>query len=99
MEKVYELTVLFHPDLEIDLEKPLKKLEGIITDNGGKKQDFAVYVMSEVSIAPVNASKVQNLLNITDEVIRYLMVEKDLKAPAEGSKEESQSDSEDSSKN
>ena len=55
--------------------------------------------MSEVSIAPVNASKVQNLLNITDEVIRYLMVEKDLKAPADGSKEESQSDSEDSSKN
>jgi small subunit ribosomal protein S6 len=98
LEKVYELTVLFHPDLEIDLEKPLKKLEGIITDNGGKivsqdnwgkrklaypikKQDFAVYVLSEVSIAPANAGKVQNLLNITDEVIRYLMVEKDLKAP------------------
>ena len=36
LEKVYELTVLFHPDLEIDLEKPLKKLEGIITENGGK---------------------------------------------------------------
>ena len=110
MEKVYELTVLFHPDLEIDLEKPLKKLEGIITDNGGKivkqenwgkrklsyiikKQEFAVYVLSEVSIAPADANKVQNLLNITDEVIRYLMVEKDLKAPVEGSKEETQSDS------
>jgi small subunit ribosomal protein S6 len=96
--KVYELTVLLHPDLEIDLEKPLKKLEGIITDNGGKivtqenqgkkrlayqikKQDFAVYVFSEVSIAPANANKVQSLLNITDEVLRYLMVEKDLKAP------------------
>lgn len=108
MEKVYELTVLFHPDLEIDLEKPLKKLEGIITDNGGKivkqdnwgkrklaysikKQDFAVYVLSEVTIAPENASKVQSLLNITDEVIRYLMVEKDLKAPeanADGTKSE-----------
>lgn len=104
MEKVYELTVLFHPDLEIDLEKPLKKLEGIITDNGGKivkqeswgkrklaytikKQDFAVYVLSEVSIAPANASKVQSLLNITDEVIRYLMVEKDLKAPEASEKE------------
>lgn len=115
MEKVYELTVLFHPDLEIDLEKPLKKLEGIITDNGGKivkqdnwgkrklaysikKQDFAVYVLSEVLIAPANVGKIQNLLNITDEVIRYLMVEKDLKMPEarEASKEsESESSEED----
>lgn len=101
MEKLYELTVLLHPDLEIDLEKPLKKLEGIIKDNGGKitkqdnwgkkklaypikKQEFAVYVYSEVTIAPENANKVQNLLNITDEVLRYLMVEKDLKAPEAG---------------
>lgn len=109
MEKVYELTVLFHPDLEIDLEKPLKKLEGIITDNGGKiikqdnwgkrklayqikKQDFAVYVFSEVSIVPENANKVQGLLNITDEVIRYLMVEKDLKAPVSEEKTSETSD-------
>lgn len=100
MEKLYELTVLLHPDLEIDLEKPLKKLAGIITDNGGtivsqdnwgkrklaysiKKNDFAVYVLTEVSIAPANASKVQALLNITDECLRYLMVEKDLKAPSD----------------
>lgn len=98
LEKVYELTVLFHPDLEIDLEKPLKKVEKIIADNGGKiastdnwgkkklaypiqRQDFAVYVLLEVEIAPTNANKVQGLLNITDEVVRYLMVEKDLKAP------------------
>ncbi len=96
--KQYELTVLLHPDLEMDLEKPLKKLEGIITENGGKivkqdnqgkkrlayqikKQDFAVYIYSEVEVAPVNANKIQSLLNITDEVMRYLMVEKDLKAP------------------
>ena len=114
LEKVYELTVLFHPDLEIVLEKPLKKLEGIITENGGKivkqenwgkrklaysikKQDFAVYVLSEVEIAPANASKVQNLLNITDEVIRYLMVEKDLKAPEADGKEDARSDSEEAS--
>jgi len=32
----YELVVLFHPDLEIDLEKPQKKLEKIIQDLGGK---------------------------------------------------------------
>jgi small subunit ribosomal protein S6 len=98
VEKVYELTVLYHPDLEMDLDKPLKKVEKVITDNGGKitkqdnwgkrklaypikKQNFAVYVFNEVTVAPANANKIQSILNITDEVIRYLMVEKDLKAP------------------
>jgi small subunit ribosomal protein S6 len=101
MEKVYELTVLYHPDLEIDLDKPLKKVEKVIIDNGGKiskqdnwgkrklaypikKQNFAVYVFNEVTVAPANANKIQSILNITDEVIRYLMVEKDLKAPEAG---------------
>jgi small subunit ribosomal protein S6 len=32
----YELAVLYHPDLEIDLEKASSKVEKIITDNGGK---------------------------------------------------------------
>lgn len=32
----YELVALLHPDLEIDLEKPIKKIEQIITDTGGK---------------------------------------------------------------
>ena len=32
----YELMVLFHPDLEIDLEKALKKVEGLIKDADGK---------------------------------------------------------------
>lgn len=113
LDKVYELTVLFHPDLEIDLDTPVKKVEGIITDNGGKvvkqdswgkrklayvikKQEFAVYVMFEVSMPPTGASKVQSLLNITDEVLRYLMVEKDLKAPEAG--EKSKADSEDNAK-
>lgn len=105
MEKIYELTVLFHPDLEIDLDKALKKFEGIITENKGeivkqdnwgkrrlaypiKKQDFAVYVYNEVKVLPENANKIQQLLNITDEVIRYLMVEKDLKAPEAGSSDD-----------
>jgi small subunit ribosomal protein S6 len=96
MEKLYELTVLLHPDLEIDLAKPLAKVEKIISDNSGViakkdewgkkrlayqivKQDFAVYVYYEVTVAPQSANKIQNLLNITDEVVRYLMVEKDIK--------------------
>ncbi len=94
---------MLHPDLEIDLEKALKKLEGIIADNDGtiasqenqgkkklayqiKKQDFAVYIFNEVEIAPKSANKVQSLLNITDEVVRYLMVEKDLKPPVNETK-------------
>ena len=34
--KVYELTVLIHPDLEMNLEPALKKLEKTISDSGGK---------------------------------------------------------------
>lgn len=98
MEKLYELTVLLHPDLEIDLDKALKKVEGIITENGGKvakkdvlgkqklaylikHQDFAVYVYYEVNLPLDSSSKLQSVLNITSEVIRYLLVTKDLKAP------------------
>lgn len=39
--KPYELTVLIHPDLEMDLEKSLAKITEVINENGGeiKKQD------------------------------------------------------------
>lgn len=33
--KPYELMVLFHPDLEIDLDKALKKVENLIKEAGG----------------------------------------------------------------
>lgn len=32
----YEIAVLYHPDLEIDLEKASAKIEKILSDNGGK---------------------------------------------------------------
>jgi small subunit ribosomal protein S6 len=32
----YEVAVLYHPDLEIDLEKAENRVKKIITDNGGK---------------------------------------------------------------
>jgi small subunit ribosomal protein S6 len=96
---IYEIVVLIHPDLEIDLSKPLKKVEKIFTDNGGKitktdnwgkkkltyniaKQDHAVYVFYTVEIPAPNVAKIESTLNITDEVIRYLLTRVDLKAIA-----------------
>lgn len=95
----YELVVLYHPDLEIDLDKPLKKIEKIITDNGGKitkqdnwgkrklaytikKEDHAVYVYYEVQLPTENVRRVEGTFNITDEVLRYLLVKPDPRVEA-----------------
>ncbi|HZM64218.1 MAG TPA: 30S ribosomal protein S6 [Candidatus Saccharimonadales bacterium] len=32
----YEIAVLYHPDLEIDLDKAENRVKKIVTDNGGK---------------------------------------------------------------
>lgn len=94
--KEYELTVLIHPDLEVDLETPLTKVRGIITSAGGsivtediwgkkklaykiKKEDFAVYVYFDVKLPADAPLKISNTLNITDEVLRYLLVTVDEK--------------------
>ena len=94
--KEYELTVLIHPDLEVDLETPLNKIRGIITKAGGeivsednwgkkklayriKKEDFAVYVYFDIKL-PVEAPlKISGIFNITDEILRYLLVKVDEK--------------------
>lgn len=101
--KEYELTVLIHPDLEVDLEKPLQKVRDIVAkaggeivkeDNWGKKklaykvkgEDFAVYVCMDVKLPAQAPLTISNTLNITDEVLRYLLVavdEKVRKAQAE----------------
>lgn len=95
----YELTVLLHPDLEIDIEKPLEKVRKVVTANGGKiisedqwgkkklayriaKEDFAVYVYFDVELPAPAVAKVDSTLNITDEVIRHLLVSVDVKARA-----------------
>lgn len=60
------------------------------TDNWGKKklaypiakQDHAVYVFYTVEMPGEGVKKVESTLNITDEVIRYLIVRPDLKAIA-----------------
>lgn len=54
-------------------------------DNWGKKrlaypidrQDFAVYVYFEVKLPADAPLKISNVLNITDEVMRYLLVKFD----------------------
>ena len=57
-------------------------------DNWGKKklaysirrEDFAVYVYFEVKLPAEALLKISNVLNITDEVLRYLLVKADEKA-------------------
>ncbi len=95
----YEIAVLYHPDLEIDLDKATAKVEKIFTDNGGKvvnvdnwgkrklaytikKLDHAVYVFYTVELPGESVRKVEATLNITDEVIRFLITRPDLKAIA-----------------
>lgn len=115
--KEYELTVLVHPDLEVDLDAPLDKVRALVKDNGGeivkeenwgkKKlayringQDFAVYVSMDVKLPAEAPQKISNMLNITDEVLRYLLVtvdEKGRKALEEAKARENDSSSSDDS--
>lgn len=95
----YEIAVLYHPDLEVDLSKGEERVTKIITDNGGKVlktdnwgkrklaykikgQEHAVYVFYIVEMPGENVRKVESALNITDEVIRYLIAKQDLKLMA-----------------
>jgi small subunit ribosomal protein S6 len=95
----YEIAVLFHPDLEIDLSKPQAKVEKIFTDNGGKitktdnwgkkklaykiaNQEQGIYIFYTLDLPAESIRKVEATLNITDEVIRYLITKPDLKAIA-----------------
>lgn len=97
--KEYELTVLIHPDLEVDLEAPLAKVRKLVTDNGGeivsednwgkkklayriKGEEFAVYVALDVELPATAPLKISNTLNITEEVLRYLLVTVDEKGRA-----------------
>ncbi len=47
-----------------------------------KKHDAAVYVFYTVDIPGTNVAKIESILNITDEVIRFLITRPDLKAIA-----------------
>ncbi len=95
----YEIAVLYHPSLEVDLTKAEERVKKIITSNGGKitatdnwgkrklaytikKEDHAVYVFYTVDVPGEGVKKIETTLNITNEVLRYLIVRPDLKAIA-----------------
>ena len=95
----YELAVVYHPDLEVDLTKAEEKVAKIVTANGGKitdtdnwgkrklmyaikKQEYGLYVFYTAEIPGEGVKKIESTLNITDEVIRYLITKPDLKAIA-----------------
>lgn len=82
-------------DLDAPLSKVrdiVKNAGGTITseDNWGKKkltyrinkQDFAIYVYMDVQLPADAPLKISNILNITDEVLRYLLVKVDEKGRA-----------------
>lgn len=95
----YEIAVLYHPDLEVDLTKAEDRVKKIIADNGGtvtetdnwgKRKlayaiagnEHAVYVIYTVEMPGSGVAKTESTLNITDEVIRFLITKPDLKAIA-----------------
>jgi small subunit ribosomal protein S6 len=91
----YEIAVLYHPDLEVDLSKAEDRVKKIVEGAGGKvigednwgkrklaypikKQEHAVYVFYTVDLPADGVGKIEAALNITDEVIRYLVVKPDV---------------------
>ncbi len=95
----YEVAVLYHPSLEVDLSKAEDRVKKIFKDNGGeivsidnwgkrklaytiKKNEYAIYVFYLVELPGSAVAKVESTLNITDEVIRFLITKPDLKAMA-----------------
>ncbi len=95
----YEIAVLYHPDLEVDLTKAEERVKKIVTDNGGKVvsddnwgkrklaydikgSEHAIYVFYTVELPGTAVAKAESTLNITDEVIRFLITRPDLRAIA-----------------
>ena len=89
--KQYELTLLVHPDLEMNLEPVVAKVKDLIKSNGGnatkevnegkkklaytiKGQEYAVYYYMELELPAEAPARISSVLNITDEVLRYLLV-------------------------
>ena len=92
--KNYELTVIFHPDLEMNIDPALEKIKKTLEANqakitkeevDGKKrlsytidgQDFGIYYYFELELPPEAPAKISSIFNISDEILRYLLVRTD----------------------
>ena len=92
--KDYELTVVFHPDLEMNIDPALDKVKKLIATMSGeitkeetegkkrlgyriKDQDFGIYYFFDVKLPAEAPGKIETTLNITDEVIRHMLVKAD----------------------
>lgn len=97
--QTYEVAVIYHPGLEVDLDKAEKVIKKIFKDhqaelkkveNWGKQKlaykikghEFGIYIFYLVEMPSQNVAKLDQLLNITDEVIRHLITKPDLEAKA-----------------
>ena len=94
--KEYELSILFHPDLEMNLDPALDKVKKLIETSGGKivkeepdgkkrlaypigKHEFALYYYINAELPAEAPAKISNTLNISDEVIRHMILKADPK--------------------
>lgn len=92
--KDYELTIVFHPDLEMNIDPALEKVKNILEANhakitkeevDGKKrlsypikdQNFGIYYYFELQLPAEAPAKISSTFNISDEVLRYLLVRVD----------------------
>ncbi len=87
----YELTLLFNPELENNLNPALEKIKKIIADNGGEitkeendgkkrlayiinNNEYAIYYYIELLLPDGAPAKLGSIFNITDEILRYLLI-------------------------
>lgn len=113
--KEYELSILFHPDLEMNLDPAVAKVKKAVESNGGKitkeepegkkrlsysigGNDYAIYYYLNAELPAEAPAKISNILGITDEVIRFLIVKADPRR-AKYAAEKAADTEEDSSKN
>ena len=92
--KDYELTVVFHPDLEMNIDPALDKVKKTLESSkaiikaeevDGKKrlaykigkQEFGIFYYFELQLPAEAPAKISSVFNISDEILRYLLVKAD----------------------
>ena len=112
--KQYELTVMFHPDLEMNMDPAIDKVNKLIESVGGKivketnegkkrltypikGNEFAVYYYYDLELGAQAPQKISSSLNITDEVIRYLLCATDPRKAKYEARKKSEAEEDDES--